>query len=103
MTRKIGTKSSSAAIEQAFGRVIQELRRERGLSQEQLGFESDLHRTYISLLERGKKSPTLATLLQLASALETRASEIVRKVEERIEQSEVCRRSREGEHEDHSS
>jgi transcriptional regulator with XRE-family HTH domain len=60
--------AESAAIEEAFGQVIQEIRRQRGLSQEQLGFESGLHRTYVSLLERGKRSPTLPTLLQLAAA-----------------------------------
>lgn len=41
--------------EQAFGRVLREVRADRGLSQEQFGFESGFHRTYISLLERGLK------------------------------------------------
>jgi len=76
--------AESAAIEEAFGQVIQEIRRQRGLSQEQLGFESGLHRTYVSLLERGKRCPTLTTLLQLAAALSISPSEIVRRVESRI-------------------
>ena len=42
--------------EKAFGKVLREIRHERSLSQEELGFESGYHRTYISLLERGKKS-----------------------------------------------
>jgi DNA-binding XRE family transcriptional regulator len=39
--------------EEAFGKVLREVRHEHSLSQEELGFESSYHRTYISLLERG--------------------------------------------------
>ncbi len=68
-------------VDKIFGEVIRGLRRERGLSQEELGFESDLHRTYISLLERGKRIPGLKTIFQLAMALKIPPSEIVRRVE----------------------
>ena len=37
----------------AFGMVLQEIRRKRGLSQEQLTFEAGVHRTHISQLEHG--------------------------------------------------
>ena len=37
----------------AFGKVLKEIRQENSLSQEELGFGSGYHRTYISLLERG--------------------------------------------------
>lgn len=67
--------------EKAFGRVLRDLRRSRGLSQEQLGFESGYHRTYIGLLERGKKSPSLKTLFRLARALRVKPSQIVEQVE----------------------
>lgn len=70
--------------ERAFGRVLREVRKERGLSQEQLGFESGYHRTYISFLERGKKNPTLATILDLAETLRIPAWEFVRRVESRL-------------------
>lgn len=40
----------------------QEIRRNRGLWQEELGFDSGYHRTYISILERGHKNPTLSTI-----------------------------------------
>jgi len=46
------------------------MRLSRGLSQDTLAFEADLHRTYISLLERGMRQPSLATLFALAEALE---------------------------------
>ena len=71
-------------IARIFGEVLQELRRERGLSQEEFGFECELHRTYISLLERGKRIPSLTTIIQLAMALRVPPSEIVRRVESRL-------------------
>lgn len=56
-------------LQAAFGRVISELRREARLSQEELADRCSLHRTYISQLERGLKSPSLATVEKLASTL----------------------------------
>lgn len=58
-----------------------ELRKARKISQEELGFESGYHRTYISQLERGRKSPSLKTIFQLAAALKVPPSEIVLCVE----------------------
>ena len=68
-------------IEKFFGQVLHQLRKERGLSQEELGFESGYHRTYISQLERGKKSPSLQTIFQLAKALKVEPSEIVERIQ----------------------
>jgi transcriptional regulator with XRE-family HTH domain len=78
--------SSSAGRkrERAFGRVLHEIRTERGLSQEQLGFDSGYHRTYISFLERGKKNPTLSTVMDLAETLRVPAWELMRRVEARL-------------------
>ena len=70
--------------EGVFGQVLQEIRRRRKLSQEQLGFESGYHRTYISLLERGRKSPSLNTIFQLALALRISPSELLRLVQARV-------------------
>jgi transcriptional regulator with XRE-family HTH domain len=69
-------------IAEVFGQVLRELREERNLSQEQLGFESGYHRTYISLLERGKKNPSLKAVFRLASSLKISPSEIIRRVEQ---------------------
>ncbi len=76
--------------EKAFGNVLRDIRQERSLSQEELGFESGYHRTYISLLERGRKSPSLNTIFQLATALAVSPSEILRRTEARV--SRVTRR-----------
>jgi transcriptional regulator with XRE-family HTH domain len=45
-------------------------RREKGLSQNQVASRSGLHRTEISLLERGGREPRLSTIVKLAGALE---------------------------------
>lgn len=68
-------------LEKVFGDVMRDLRKKRGFSQEELGFETGYHRTYISLLERGLRSPTLTTIFQLSTALEVKPSEIIRQVE----------------------
>ena len=49
----------------AFGKVIRELRLAAGLTQEQLGLESDLRRTFVSLLELGQQQPSLTTLFKI--------------------------------------
>lgn len=71
----------SVTPEETFGRVLRELRQQRGLSQEALAHESGAHRTYISFLERGQKSPTLRTIFAIAAVLEIRPSDLVRLVE----------------------
>lgn len=65
----------------AFGKVLRQLRMEAGLTQEQLGLEADLRRTYVSILELGQQQPTLTTIVKLAKALDRSATEIMGKVE----------------------
>ena len=55
------------------------------MSQEELGAKSGYHRTYIGLLERGEKSPSLRTLFNLALTLRVEAFEIVRQTEKLTE------------------
>jgi len=68
--------------EKAFGKALQEFRKTRDVSQERLGLIAELDRTYISLVERGLRSPTIRTVVLLAEVLEVRPSEIVRRMEE---------------------
>jgi len=51
-------------------------RTKAGISQEELGFRTELHRTEISLLERGKREPRMGTIVKLASALGSSAGEL---------------------------
>lgn len=57
-------------IDSAISSVLRRLREKKGLSQEELSFRADLHRTYISQLERGLKSVTVKTLLKITEVLE---------------------------------
>jgi len=67
--------------EQAFGQVLREIRQERKISQERLGLDSGYHRTYISLLERGEKSPTLTTIYNLCKTLDIKPAAMIERVE----------------------
>jgi len=78
-------------IAKAFGEELRNARTERGLSQEALGFESGYHRTYISLLERGLKTPSLQTVFQLSYVLGIAPSEFIARVQRRVGAQEVSR------------
>lgn len=65
----------------AFGRVLRKMRMDAGLTQEQLGLEADLRRTYVSILELGHQQPSLTTIFKLAKALNCPAQKIVANVE----------------------
>ena len=71
-------------VGQAFGRVLKDLRVKAKLTQEQLGFEAGLERVYVSLLERGQRSPSLVIILDLAKALDITGTELVSMVEQRL-------------------
>ena len=65
----------------AFGKIVAGLRQAARLSQEDLAERADIHRTYVSQIERGLKSPTIAMLLRLSKALETTPSKLMRQLE----------------------
>lgn len=67
---------------QAFGRALRRLRLSRQLTQETLAHNSELDRTYISLLELGQRSPTLDTLFALCGALKITFEQIGRAIDE---------------------
>lgn len=75
------TRGSKTSPEALFGREVARLRKQLGISQEELAFRAEVHRTYISQLERGLKSPTLSMILKLSRALKVSASRIVAIVE----------------------
>lgn len=69
-------------LNEAFGQVLKEQRQKSGLSQEELAFEAGFNRTFVSMLERGIRQPTLRTLFKLGKALKISPSELVRLVEQ---------------------
>ena len=75
-----------------LGTELRKAREAAGLSQERLGFKADVHRTYVSMLERGKASPTVETLFRLCRAMRIRASDFIRRIEKASERG-AARRS----------
>ncbi len=78
-------KSESSII---FGKVLKELRLERGLTQDSLAELANTERSHISALERAEKSPVLATILSLAQALDMPASNLIDIVENRLKEAD---------------
>ena len=68
----------------SFGRRVRELRRERGLSQEQLAEESGLHRNYIGGIERGERNVALLNIARLAGALHLSVSDLFRGLDTKV-------------------
>ncbi len=64
----------------AFGQVLRSLRRNAGLTQEQLGFEADLERNFISMLELGQRQPSLMTVFRLAKVLKISPAQLIEQV-----------------------
>jgi len=57
-------------IRRRLGLKVQQLRTAKGWSQEELAYRADLHRTYVSGVERGVRNPTVTVLEKLAKALD---------------------------------
>lgn len=72
------------SLREAFGRLLKELREERGLSQSELALESDLDQTFVSLLERGQRQPSLLSLFALCEALDIEPHIVVRRLKAAI-------------------
>ena len=66
----------------AFGQAVRRTREAQGLSQEDLGFEAEIDRTYVSGVERGIRNPTVRTILRLARALGVSPSSLMRRAEQ---------------------
>ena len=68
-------------ILQAFGRSVAKRRQARELSQEALAEKADLHRTYLSDIERGLRNPGIKNVVRLAKALGITTAELSRGVD----------------------
>jgi transcriptional regulator with XRE-family HTH domain len=64
-----------------IGERLRNIRREKGLSQEELGHLSSLHSTYIGQLERGEKNATLESIEKVVGALEVTFEELFRYIQ----------------------
>ena len=59
-----------------FGKSVRNIRKEKSISQEELASLCDFDRTYISLIERGLRNPSLTTVFRIAYALEKHPSDL---------------------------
>jgi transcriptional regulator with XRE-family HTH domain len=64
-------------VRRRVGLNVKHLRRDLGISQEELAFDCGLHRTYISGVERGVRNPTVIVLERIAKALKTQPSRLL--------------------------
>lgn len=75
---------------EAFAVVLKQIRTKAGLSQEELAFRADINRTFVGLLEGGKRQPTLSVIFALARELQITPEALIQKVRkhaaERLEQ-----------------
>lgn len=67
--------------EVAFGRVLRELRLQRGMSQEALALDAGVQRNYVSLLERGHNAASVKTIFKLAPVLKISVAEWMASIE----------------------
>ena len=61
-----------------FGDRVREIRKEKGLSQEELAYKAGLHRTYIGMIERAEKNITLVNIEKIANALEVEIANLIK-------------------------
>lgn len=67
----------------SLGSTLAEIRRERGMTQEALSLATSVHRNYVGGIERGERSPTVATIAALADALGVSLGELFARAESR--------------------
>ncbi len=65
-----------------FGERVREIRKEQRLSQEELSFKADLHRTYIGMIERAEKNITLLNIEKIANALKVSIKDLFNELQD---------------------
>ena len=70
-------KKLSTEIKRSLAKVLEDQRTKRGISKKELAEKSGLHRNEISYLERGKRVPTLETVIKIADGLDMEANEFM--------------------------
>jgi len=63
-------------LRKSFGEKVREIRNKLGLSQEELGFKANIHRTYIGAVERGEQNVSLDNIGKLAKQLKVALSDL---------------------------
>jgi transcriptional regulator with XRE-family HTH domain len=84
MARTARGTSRGNKIATEFGKLLAELRKKRGLSQEGFAAIAGFHKNSIGMLERGEISPKLKAILDLADALEMPASQLLALLQKKL-------------------
>jgi transcriptional regulator with XRE-family HTH domain len=71
-------------LNKTFGKVLKELREEKGMSQQELGDYADVDRSFISRIERGIGTPSVTVVFKMCGILEVKPSEFFQRVEKLI-------------------
>lgn len=71
-------------LPKAFGLALKNLRTHAGISQDALAKDCKLDRTFISLLERGERQPTITTIYKVAEALEVTVQQLIAQVDSQM-------------------
>lgn len=68
----------------AFGKVLRVVRKEAGLTQEELAHAADIDRTFVSMMERGTRQPTIRVLFKIAAALKSTPARLMELTQELV-------------------
>lgn len=71
-------------LNQTFGKIIKQLRLEQGLSQQELADYSEVDRSYVSDLERGRYNPTLQTIYKISEILKVKPHELIQQLDKAL-------------------
>ena len=66
---------------EAFGAVLKKYRKEANMTQEELALSCGLDRTYIGLLERAKRQPTISTIFVICKEIEIEPHKLIKEIE----------------------
>jgi len=69
--------NSNSEILKSFGEIVRKVRKEKGISQEELAERAGLHRTYIGMIERAEKNITLINIQKIAKALDIEIKDLL--------------------------
>lgn len=83
-TKSPTLKKKAPDPQKVFGKIIRDMRTARGLSQREFTTLTDLERSTIAYIELGKRQPTLATIIELATAFGVLPSDLIKEMERRM-------------------
>jgi transcriptional regulator with XRE-family HTH domain len=71
-------------IQEKIGIALRSYREQSGLSQEQLSFKANLHRTYVGSVERGERNISVINIIALCKALKVKPSDLFKSLDDLI-------------------